>query len=194
MQSATLHFDNHLDWENGNYIAPAINIQWEGLARPFEIFPGVVVPAGVYRNPHTALRTRTDQRKWIHGSFDWDIGGFLSGRQNSTSVSTTIRSGARSSMSVRWTRNGITLPQGDFVVNLGTLRTTYNFSTSLYASALVQYNDRAQRWSTNVRLGWLNTASTGLYAVYNDTEALNGLGPVNRTFILKYSRQIDVLR
>ena len=142
MQSSTLHFDNHLDWENGNYIAPAINIQWEGLARPFEIFPGVVVPAGVYRNPHTALRTRTDQRKWIHGSFDWDIGGFLSGRQNSTSVATTIRSGARSSMSVRWTRNGITLPQGDFVVNLGTLRTTYNFSTSLYASALVQYNDR----------------------------------------------------
>ena len=194
MQTATLHMDNHLDWENGNYIAPAVNIQWEGLDRPFEVYPGVVVPAGVYRSPHTTFRTRTDRRKWISGNFDWDIGGFLSGRQNSTSVATTIRSGARLSLNVRWTRNDIDLPQGAFVTNLGTLRTTYNFSTSAYASALVQYNDRSQRWSTNLRFGWLNTASTGLYAVYNDTEAFNGLGPVNRTLILKYSHQIDVLR
>jgi hypothetical protein len=33
-----------------------------------------------------------------------------------------------------------------------------------------------------------------LFLVYNDTEALNGLGPVNRSFIVKYSRQVDVLR
>lgn len=194
LQTATLHIDNHLDWENGNYIAPAVNVQWEGLDRPFEVYPGVIVPPGEYRNVHTAFRTRTDGRKWLSGSFDWDYGGFLSGRQNSTSPAVTIRQGPTLNVALRWSRNDITLPQGNFATNLATLRTTYNFSTSLFAQALIQYNDRTSRWSTNVRVNWLNAAGTGLYVVYNDTEALNGFGPVNRAFIVKYSRQFDVLR
>jgi hypothetical protein len=32
-----------------------------------------------------------------------------------------------------------------------------------------------------------------LYVVSNDTENFNGLGPVNRAFIIKYSHQIDLL-
>ncbi len=55
-------------------------------------------------------------------------------------------------------------------------------------------NDRTRRWSTNLRFSWLQTAGTGLFLVYNDTEGFNGLGPLNRAFILKYSRQVDLLR
>ena len=71
---------------------------------------------------------------------------------------------------------------------------TYNFSTLINASTLIQYNDRTQRWSTNLRFNWLRTAANGLYVVYNDTERFNGLGPANRTFIIKYSHQFDVLQ
>ena len=45
-----------------------------------------------------------------------------------------------------------------------------------------------------MRFSWLDTAGTGLYIVYNDTEAFDGLGPVNRSLIVKYSYQFDVLR
>jgi hypothetical protein len=58
---------------------------------------------------------------------------------------------------------------------------------------LIQWNDRTRRWSTNLRFNWLRTAATGLYLVYNDTEAFNGLGPVNRAVILKYSHMVDLL-
>ena len=61
-------------------------------------------------------------------------------------------------------------------------------------SALIQYNDRTRRWSTNLRFTWLRTAATGLYVVYNDTEKFNGLGPVNRAFIIRYSHQVDLLQ
>jgi hypothetical protein len=193
LQSAMLHLDNHLDWENGNYISPGFNIDWEGLDVPFEVYPGVVVPPGIYRSPHTAFRTHTDRRKWVSVDYDWDYGGFLSGHQNSISPAITVRQSGTVSVSLRWTRNDIDLPQGAFVTNLGALRATYNFSTMLYAQVLVQYNDRTKRWSTNLRFNWLNTAGTGLYLVYNDTESLNGLGPVDRTFVVKYSRQFDVL-
>jgi hypothetical protein len=60
--------------------------------------------------------------------------------------------------------------------------------------ALVQYNDRTRRWSTNLRFNWQRDAATGLYVVYNDTEGFSGFGPVNRAFIVKYSHLFDVLR
>ena len=81
-----------------------------------------------------------------------------------------------------------------FTTTLSTLRATYNFSTSVFAQTLIQYNDRTDRWSTNLRFTWLRTANTGIFVVYNDTEGFNGLGPINRAFIIKYLHQIDLLR
>ena len=80
------------------------------------------------------------------------------------------------------------------MTNLGSLRLTYNFTTLINAQTLIQYNDRTRRWSTNFRFNWQRTAATGLYLVYNDTEAFEGLGPVSRAFIIKYSHMFDVLR
>ncbi|MBI4521599.1 MAG: carbohydrate binding family 9 domain-containing protein, partial [Gemmatimonadetes bacterium] len=131
LETATLHLDNHFDWESGNYIAPAINIDWDGLDRPFEVYPGVIVPKGTYRATHTAFRTHTDGRKWISANFDWDYGSFLSGHQSSIAPALTVRRGGKLSASLRWARNDIDLPEGDFVTNLGSMRATYNFSTSV---------------------------------------------------------------
>ena len=85
-------------------------------------------------------------------------------------------------------------PEGSFRTNLGNMRVTYNFSTTMFVQSLVQYNDRTRRWSTNLRFHWLETAGTGLFVVYNDTESIDGFGPVNRAFIVKYVRQFDILR
>ena len=194
-ETATLHIDNRWDFENGYSLAStALNVQYEGLRKPFEVYPGVIVPAGHYRSPYFLMNSSTDRRKWISGSFNVNIGGFLSGSQVSIAPTLNIRQEGRLTSSVRLTRNDIDLPQGKFVTNLATARMTYNFSTLINASTLVQYNDRTRRWSTNLRFTWLRTAATGLYVVYNDTEAFNGLGPVNRAFIIKYSHLFDVLR
>jgi hypothetical protein len=90
-----------------------------------------------------------------------------------------VREGGKWTVALTWTRNDIGLPQGAFVTNLGNLRATYNFTLSIFTQSLIQYNDRTQRWSTNLRFHWLQTAGTGFFVVYNDTESLDGFGPVN---------------
>jgi uncharacterized protein DUF5916/cellulose/xylan binding protein with CBM9 domain len=194
LQSSTLHIDNHLDWENGYFWSPAINIDWDGLDRPFEIYPGVIVPPGRYTEPHTAWRLNTDTKEPFSAAVQWQYGRFLSGHENAIAPVFNFRSGAILVGALTWTHNAINLPQGAFVTNLGNLRLTYNFSTALFVQSLIQYNDRTNRWSTNLRFSWVDAAGTGLFVVYNDTEGLNGLGPVNRSFIVKLSRQMDVLR
>ena len=194
LETATLHIDNAWDFENGFFVSPALNVQYEGLREPFEVYPDVVVPAGSYESPIAFGMARSDNRKWISGGLSWQVGGFLSGSQASFAPTLTMRHGGTFSSSLRWTRNDIDLPQGAFVTNLGSLRLTYNFTTLINAQTLIQYNDRTRRWSTNLRFNWQRTAATGLYLVYNDTEALEGLGPVSRAFIIKYSHMFDVLR
>jgi hypothetical protein len=108
----------------------------------------------------------------------------------------SARGGAKFSASLGWERRDIDLPEGAFITNLGQARINYSFTPFINFQSLIQYNDRDENWSGNLRFALLNAsgAGSGLFIVYNATQALEGLGPINRTFIIKYSRQFDVLR
>ena len=194
LSNAELHIDNHFDWENGNRIDTAINGTWEGFRTPFQIYPGVIVPVGEHGGLRFKLNSYTDRRKWINARLQWDAGRFLTGTQNSPTLQVVVRHGGRFTVDTNWAYRAISLPQGSFRTNLGNMRVTYNFTPSVFVQSLIQYNDRTDRWSTNVRFHLLETAGTGLFVVYNDTESLEGLGPINRAFIVKYVRQFDLLR
>ena len=194
LNRADLHVDNHWDWENGYRIDTALNGNWEGFREPFEIYPGVVVPVGEHGGLLFRMRGNTDQRKPLSAEFEWEVGRFLTGTQNSPALEVVIRDGGRLSIDTTWAYRSIDLPEGAFDTNLGNVRVTYNFTPSVFVQTLVQFNDRTDRWSTNLRFHVLETAGTGLFVVYNDTESLGGLGPINRAFIVKYVRQFDLLQ
>ena len=194
LNNMEFHLDNDFDWENGTLIATPVNGTWEGLRVPFEVYPGVIVPPGEHGGLRFSPMINTDRRKAISGRFQTDFGAFLTGHQKSFNVSLTLRQGGRFTIDSSWNRRDIDLPEGAFITNLGSMRVTYNFTPEIFVQSLMQYNDRSSRWSTNLRFHMLETAGTGLFVVYNDTEALEGLGPVNRAFIVKYVRQFDILR
>ena len=194
LNRAELHADNHWDWENGNRIDTAVNGTWEGFREPFQIYPGVIVPVGEHGGLRFRMRANTDQRKWLSAEGEWNVGRFLTGNQNSPTLQVVIRDGGRFAIDATWAYRSIDLPEGAFDTNLGNMRVTYNFTPSVFVQSLVQYNDRTSRWSTNLRFHVLETAGTGLFMVYNDTESLLGLGPINRAFIVKYVRQFDLLQ
>ncbi len=93
------------------------------------------------------------------------------------------------------------MPGGSFRTNLGSLRASYSFTTRLFLQALLQYNDRADNWSSNVRFGLLSDANTGLFVVYNDIQGIGSLDPhldideslFGRTLTVKYSYLFDLL-
>ncbi|MCH7681198.1 hydrolase, partial [candidate division KSB1 bacterium] len=74
-------------------------------------------------------------------------------------------------------------------------RISYSFTPRLFLQGLVQYNDSADIWSSNFRLGWLQSANTGLFVVYNDVrEHENRMwGTRSRSLIVKYSQLFDLL-
>ena len=129
------------------------------------------------------------------------IGGFFGGDRVQLSPSVAVRFGETLNTELRWDWNNIHLPAGDFITNLGSLRVSYSFTTRLFLQALLQYNDRADLWSSNIRFGLLSDANTGLFIVYNDIQGLGSLDPhldveeaaLGRTLTLKYSYLFDLL-
>jgi len=161
LNNAELHLDNHWDWENGYRVDTALNGSWEGFRTPFEIYPGVVVPIGEHGGLRFRMVANTDRRKWASARLQWDVGRFLTGDQNSPTLQVVLRQGGRLTLDTNWSYRSITLPEGAFQTNLGNTRVTYNFSPAVFVQSLIQYNDRTQRWSTNLRFHWLETAGTG---------------------------------
>ena len=81
------------------------------------------------------------------------------------------------------------------MANLARVRVNYSFTPRMFAQALVQYNDRDDLWSSNLRFGWLSDANTGLFVVYNDTQGIGDFRPTGagRSLTLKYSLLMDLL-
>ena len=106
------------------------------------------------------------------------------------------RVGEAVTAALEWSYNDLRLPGGDFTTNLARMRLSYSVTTRMFFQALVQYNDRADLWSSNLRFGWLSDANTGLFIVYNDIQGLGSVIPpgAGRTLTVKYSYLFDVLR
>jgi len=194
-ESEWIHLDNTMEWRNGFWVSTAVNLTTEGVLEPFEIFPDVVIPVDRYDHTEAQLRFRTDESAPLSVEFFSVFGGFFGGRRTQLSPRLNLRLGARFNTQVAWERNDLDLPGGAFVTNLARLRVNYSFTTRMFVQALVQYNDRARLWSSNVRFGLLSDANTGLFIVYNDIEGIDRFIPpgAGRSLTLKYSYLFDLL-
>ncbi len=190
------HIDNHLEWRSGYELHTGMNITREGVFDTFDIFPGVVVAPGTYDHKEAQIVGNTNLGAPVSGELRWIEGGLFGGDRTTIEPSVTVRAGETFNANFAWSYNDLRLPGGDFTTNLLRLRTSYSFTTRMFFQALVQYNDRADLWSSNLRFGLLSDANTGLFVVYNDIQGIGAGVPrgAGRTLTLKYSYLFDLLR
>ena len=206
-ESGWLHLDTHWEWPSGAQIHTGANLYIEGLHEPFEILgTNVVVPEGTYRRWETALVFNTNAASRLSMTSRVNFGGFLSGTRWGGDGAVTFRPNASFSTSARVNYFDVSLPEGEFETVLLGLNLGYFFTPRIYVQSLVQYSNQVDSWSANLRFGWLNTAGTGLFIVYNDVQGFDypdGLnhdggrfvesGTLARSFIVKFTRQFNVL-
>jgi hypothetical protein len=198
LESMFWHIDNHWQFRNSAEIHTGFNVTEEGVREPFEIYPGVVVPTGSYAHREAQLVFMTNAGAPVSLNTQVRFGGFFGGDRVSITPTLQMRAGETLTTELRYERNAIDLPGGSFTTNLVRARISYAFSTRAFVQSLVQYNDRADLWSMNLRFGWLQAANTGLFVVYTDTRGLYDLfpGPArsDRSLAVKFSRMFDLLQ
>ncbi|MCH8820713.1 MAG: hypothetical protein IIB03_10415, partial [Acidobacteria bacterium] len=155
----------------------------------------VVVPAGSYHDVEARWIVNTDAAAWVSLRLTLIHGGFWGGDRVGTVTQLKFRLQETFSADLNWQWNDIELPEGDFVTNLARLRLNYSFTPKMFLQSLIQYNDRDDLWSMNLRFGWLQAANAGLFLVYNDTRGIETMRDTisDRSLLLKFSWLFDLL-
>jgi hypothetical protein len=197
-----VHIDNHFAFENGAFFQlPGLNFTGEGLKEPFEIRDGIVIPAGTYDNIEWEFRANTDRSAPLSVSGGWDWGGFYNGTRFGPNATLAYRYRDRFTTSLRVDYFDVRLEQGSFTTAVVNFNGSYSFTPRIYIQANVQYNDDTRDMGTNIRFGWLDTAGTGLFIVYNEGRHTGSFddtgiaaGPRQQQLIIKYTKLFDFTR
>ena len=205
-ESYQVHIDNHFQFESGAFVSfPGFNLTGEGLEQPFEIRPGIVIPPGSYDHYEMVVRVNTNRAAPFSVEAGFTGGGFYTGTHFTPNATVSYRFRDRFTTSLRVNHFDVQLDEGDFSTAVVALNGSYSFTPRIYLQANIQYNDETETLGTNLRLGLLDTAGTGLFIVYNDTEYVDiDLGALGsrwsrprqqqRQLVIKYMRLFDLTR
>jgi hypothetical protein len=194
-ETRLMHVDFPVELSNGASVSLQTNWTREGLNEDFEIEDGVVVPPGTYDNTEVELQFNTNQSAPLSVGAEMVVGGFLSGTYRSVLGTIAARSGTAFAGALRLGYDNVDLAEGSFENVLAGLRLAYSFTPRIFLQSLVQYNSQNDDLSGNVRFGWLNTAGTGLFLVYNEVQQTGALSRVqDRAFVIKYTQQFRLVR
>lgn len=191
-ETGFLHVDNHWVFRNLFEIHTGVNFRKEGVIEAFEISDGVIVPASTYDHVESQLVFITNPSKPVALSSRHVNGGFFGGTRSAQSGTIQIRVGDKFSSAWTLQHNNIKLPGGDFSANIFGSKIAYAFTPSIFLQSLIQYNSVSDTWATNVRLGWLQQANTGLFIVFNQGRIDGALD--NTSVVVKFSKLFDVLK
>ncbi len=208
LETSFLHIDNHWVWRNGFEIHTGLNITTEGVVNDFEISEGISVPANSYNHMEAQIVFTTNPSKMIYADTRHILGGSFGGERMIHSGTIGFRVGDQFNSEVTVQYNDFDLPNGDFTATVIGTRISYAFTPRIFIQSLLQYNSVSEITSANIRFGWLETANTGLFVVFNQTNLgdITGLnygdpfirgfdyGVVNRSFTIKYTRMFDILK
>src|SRR6266566_1006433 len=193
-QEDRIHIDI-TEWSlaSGAMIGPEVNIEHQGLQQSFAIASNVTLPVGSYDYTSMGFDFGTNPSAPLSLNLRADVGGFYDGTRRGGSVTLGARHGSSLTTSVLVEYNDVRLDEGNFTRVLIAPRIAYFFTPRIMVQTLVQYSNQARVWTANARLGWLSTAGTGLFVVFNEGQEADGFfrwdRPQARSLIVKYTRQ-----
>ncbi len=131
-----------------------LNPTFERLFEPFEISPGVVLPAGEYRFTPMRIFFTTAQKRDFQGSIGITFGNFWSGTAQTISTGLRYQAPPKFSISLNTNQTFASLPQGNFVARILSSQINYAVSPFLSFSNLVQFDNRSRNLGFQGRVRW----------------------------------------
>ena len=173
-QSTALAFSNLLSFQTGDRASIAVVRRGEWLAWPTHI-QGRRLAAGEYDFTGTEVRFNTNDSREFSARGGIVAGQFWGGTRTQLSGGLMWKTGPHLTVSGDYSWNDVSLPadDGDFTTRLLGVTILGAVSRSLFANALVQYDDVSNVVQANVRIDWIHTPGSDLFVVF-DTGYLTG--------------------
>ena len=166
-QTGRRSLDSQFAFESGDGVGATLTRREEALALPFQIRPGVLVPAGSYRFSTLTVNARTNGSRPLSGNASASFGDFYHGTRTEVRFTGGITVSPRLSFQPSGARNAVSLPVdgGDFTTHVASLNIKSALNRWLFGDVLVQYDDVSRSLQANVRVNWIHTPGSNLFLV-----------------------------
>lgn len=149
----------HIEW---NYIP-----EYEFLDRPFEIRPGIVVPAGGYAMHRYRAELNTATKRRVVYDISVRYGDFYGGRRIETTTSVRWKPSRHLALQLSLSRNDVDLPQEQFDTSIWQTRVDVGFSPNVTLNSFFQYDTVSRVAGLNSRFRWILEPGNDLFFVVN---------------------------
>jgi hypothetical protein len=161
---------------SGDIFYASLQTNFERLQEVFHLAPGIDIRPGDYDNDELLLGFTSYDGRRLFGSFEWSRGDFFGGRLTRWVPAATFKFDDHLTLVGQLEINQIDRPPADpesqdTTLRLARLRARYALSTTLFASALVQWNGVTDELGINLRADWIHTPGADLFVVYDETLA-----------------------
>ena len=164
-----------MQFENGGSVNFTANQTFDRLVRPFAIRPDMPCPSATMSTPATprASTAARTEKSACRGNVNW--GEFWNGHNTAITAELDIRPNYHVNVDLSYSRNHVTLPNGEFTTGLLGMRFLYGFSPRMFFNAFLQYNADTHQVSSNLRFNFTHHPLSDIYVVYNDRrDTMNG--------------------
>ena len=142
------------------------NVTYERLFEPFEISPGVVLPASEYRFTPWRIFFTSAQKRRIQGSIGFNFGNFWSGTAKVIQTGLSYKFPPYFSISLNTNQTFASLPQGSFIARIYSSRVDYAASPFLSVSSLIQFDNRSENLGLESRVRWTIEPGNDVFFIF----------------------------
>jgi hypothetical protein len=164
-----------VQFANNGSVNVTANQTFDRLVRPFAIRSNLSLPVGDYEYTRYTARINSGSNRKIGmtGNVNW--GEFWNGHNTAFTAEMDIRPNYHVNIDLSYSRNHVTLPNGEFTTGLVGMRLLYGFSPRTFFNAFLQYNADTHQVSSNLRFNFTHHPLSDIYVVYNDRrDTMNG--------------------
>ena len=165
--SSRWHYMVGTRFDNGAFLNFMYNREFERLDAPFTL-NGVEIPIGSYRFGNFTASFNSNPARRGYYSLSWSPQTFFDGDRTDASVTVGFRLTDRLSTEGRYSRNDVSLPNGDFVVNLASARVDLTLSPTMTIRSITQYNSQTDQFGTSARFRYTYRPGSDIYLVYDE--------------------------
>ncbi|MBA4136571.1 MAG: hypothetical protein C0518_04565 [Opitutus sp.] len=151
----------------GDFFNGQVKRTRERLDAPFQIWPGVIVPAGDYEWDLARTILASTRARPVNLRLELATGGFLSGTRDEYMVNIAWRPSARVELSTDWLVNDVDLPTGRFHLRVASARALWFATPDLQFSLLGQYDNLSESLGVNFRVRWTVQPGNEVFFVVN---------------------------
>ena len=158
--------DWHLNSGDSLHSLFDLNPTYERLFEPFEISPGVVLPAGEYRFMPMRIFFTSAQKRRVQGSVGLTFGNYWSGTAQTLQTGISYKLPPNFLVSFNANQTFASLPEGDFIARIYSSEVNYAVSPFLTFSNLIQFDNRSGNLGLQSRVHWTIEPGSDLFFVF----------------------------